>query len=62
MLFDVSIIGVLSWLFKGLMTERDRRAFSEAIEKNDVSMTLKQDKYLQNFTNSHIIMSYGERR
>jgi uncharacterized membrane protein YraQ (UPF0718 family) len=36
--FNVIAIAFLSWLVKGLMTERDRKAFSEAIEKNDASM------------------------
>lgn len=41
LVFNIIAIAFLSWLVKGLMTERDRKAFSEAIEKNDVSMSLK---------------------
>jgi uncharacterized membrane protein YraQ (UPF0718 family) len=33
--FNVFAIAFLSWLVKGLMTERDHRAFEESIVKND---------------------------
>lgn len=36
--FNAVAIAFLSWLVKGLMTEHDRKAFLEAIEKNDASM------------------------
>jgi hypothetical protein len=38
MVFNIIAIALLSWLVKGLLTECDQKAFSEAIEKNDASL------------------------
>jgi uncharacterized membrane protein YraQ (UPF0718 family) len=39
MLFNIVAIALLSWLVNRLMTERDLRAFQEAIAKNDALST-----------------------